>query len=105
MKTGVSTVWWGRMELGAASAGELTLGDAGFQRGRRRCLCEGDGRRRKERRHKCELRESHGVFLLLWRRYFDHPHWLKHRVQELVFNRKVELRLGHFGAMREAGFQ
>jgi hypothetical protein len=41
---------------------ELTLGDAWFQRGRRLCLCEGDGRRRKERRHKCELRESHGVF-------------------------------------------
>jgi hypothetical protein len=41
---------------------ELTLGDAWFPCGRRRCLCEGDGRRRKERRHKCELRESHGIF-------------------------------------------
>ena len=91
-----------RIELATAKAVgnasllvELALDDVGFLRGRRRCLCDGDGRRRKERRHKCELRESHGVFLLLWRRCFDHLHWLKHRVPELVFNRKVEAPLMH----------
>ena len=44
---------------------ELTLGQDGFLGSVCRRLCESDGRRRKERRHKCELRESHGVFLLL----------------------------------------
>jgi hypothetical protein len=47
---------------------DLALGDGGLLCGMRGRLSDGEGRRRKERRHKCELRDSHGVFLLLWRR-------------------------------------
>src|SRR5581483_9516426 len=50
---------------------ELTLGERGvwrcLLRGRGRGLGDGEGGRRNERRHKCELRDSHGVILLLWR--------------------------------------
>jgi hypothetical protein len=84
-----------RVEAAAASAVqdasllvELALGDGGPLCGLRRGLCDGDGRRGYERRHKCEFRESHGVSLLLWRPCSDQSHWEKHEGAELVFQSK-----------------
>jgi hypothetical protein len=75
---------------------ELALGDGAPLRSLRRGLCNGDGRRRNERRHKCKLRESHGCFSFCGGGSLTTHTQEKHRVLELVFNRKVEGRGSDF---------